>query len=86
MELWHIEKTHQGLIPKCAVDTGAVVETHLCLVATRGKVPEKEDLIQRLTDAEPSLVGIVVNVNKRADNVILGERTLTLWGEPVLQI
>ena len=80
------EKTHQGLIRHIYVRTGAVSgETHLCLVATRSKVPEKEDLIQRLTDAEPSLVGIVVNVNKRADNVILGERTLTLWGEPVLQ-
>ena len=29
--------------------------------------------------------GIVVNINKRSDNVILGQHTVTLWGEPVLQ-
>ena len=80
------EETHKGLIRHIYVRTGAVSgETHLCLVATRGKIPEKEDLIQCLVRAEPSLVGIVVNVNKRSDNVILGEHTLTLWGEPALQ-
>lgn len=80
------EQTHKGLIRHIYVRTGAGSgETHLCLVATRGKIPEQEDLIQRLISAEPSLVGIVVNINKRSDNVILGEHTLTLWGEPVLQ-
>lgn len=80
------EETQKGLIRHIYVRTGAVSgETHLCLVATRGKIPEKDDLIQRLVSAEPSLVGIVVNVNKRSDNVILGEHTLTLWGEPALQ-
>ncbi len=78
--------TQKGLIRHIYVRTGAVSgETHLCLVTTRGKIPQQEDLIERLTKAEPSLVGIVVNINKRSDNVILGEHTLTLWGEPVLQ-
>lgn len=80
------ERTQKGLIRHIYVRTGAVSgETHLCLVATRGKIPQQEDLVQRLVNVEPSLVGIVVNINKRSDNVILGEHTLTLWGEPVLQ-
>ena len=80
------EKTGKGLIRHIYVRTGAVSgETHLCLIATRGKIPAQDDLIARLTQAEPSLVGIVLNVNKRDDNVILGNHTITLWGEPVLQ-
>lgn len=80
------EETGKGLIRHIYVRTGAVSgETHLCLVATRGKLPAHENLIRRLTEIEPSLTGIVLNVNKRGDNVILGERTVTLWGEPTLQ-
>ena len=80
------EKTGKGLLRHIYVRTGAVsVETHLCLIATRSKLPAADDLIERLTKAEPSLVGIVVNINKRSDNVILGQHTVTLWGEPVLQ-
>lgn len=80
------EKSGKGLIRHIYVRTGAASgETHLCLVATRAKLPAQEALISSLTAAEPSLVGIVLNVNKRTDNVILGDRTVTLWGEPVLQ-
>lgn len=80
------EKTGKGLLRHIYVRTGAVSgETHLCLIATRSKLPAADDLIERLTKAEPSLVGIVVNINKRSDNVILGQHTVTLWGEPVLQ-
>lgn len=80
------EKTGKGLIRHIYVRTGAVSgETHLCLIATRSKLPAADDLIERLTKAELSLVGIVVNINKRSDNVILGQHTVTLWGEPVLQ-
>lgn len=80
------ETTGKGLIRHIYIRTGAVSgETHLCLVATRNKLPAHENLIQRLTAAEPSLTGIVININKRPDNVILGEHTVTLWGEPALQ-
>ena len=90
MDEFHIpaydEHTGKGLIRHIYVRTGAVSgETHLCLVATRAKLPAYEALIKRLTAAEPSLTGIVVNVNKRTDNVILGERTVPLWGEESLQ-
>ena len=90
MDEFHIpaydEHTGKGLIRHIYVRTGAVSgETHLCLVATRAKLPAYEALIERLTAAEPSLTGIVVNVNKRTDNVILGERTVPLWGEESLQ-
>ncbi len=80
------EMTHHGLIRHIYVRTGAVSgEAHLCLITTRPKLPAKDDLITRLTAAIPGLTGIVQNINKRTDNVILGDRTVTLWGESELQ-
>lgn len=80
------EATRKGLIRHIYVRVGfSSGESHLCLIATRGKLPAQERLIALLTEQEPSLTGIVLNVNKRTDNVILGDKTLTLWGSPVLQ-
>lgn len=80
------ETTHKGIIRHIYVRTGAVSgEAHLCLIATRSKLAATEDLIQRLTAAIPNLTGIVQNINKRTDNVILGDKTFLLWGQPDLQ-
>ncbi len=39
----------------------------------------------RLREGEPSLTGILLNHNQRGDNVILGDLTDVLWGEPMLE-
>lgn len=76
----------KGVVRHVYVRTGeASGEAHLCIVAARSKLPAQEDLLRRAREACPSLTGVVLNVNKRADNVILGDRTLTLWGEPELE-
>ena len=80
------ETTHTGLIRHIYVRTGAASgEAHLCLIATRAKLPHAQELITQMTQAVPSLTGIVLNVNKRTDNVILGDRTLLLWGMEELE-
>jgi len=77
---------NKGIVRHIYVRTGdASGETHLCIVAARARLPEQDELIRRAREACPSLTGIVLNVNKRNDNVILGERTLTLWGEAELE-
>ena len=48
-------------------------------------MPALGELIYRLREAEPSLTGILINHNQRGDNVILGDRTDVLWGEPMLE-
>lgn len=80
------EATRKGIVRHIYVRTGeATGESHLCIIATRAKLPAQEELLRRLRGACPSLTGVVLNVNKKTDNVILGERTLTLWGEPELE-
>ena len=60
-------------------------ESQLTLIAATHKIPALDELIRRLRAQEPSLTGILINHNQRGDNVILGDRTDVLWGEPMLE-
>ena len=60
-------------------------ESQLTLIAATHKMPALDELIHRLREQEPSLTGILLNHNQRGDNVILGDRTDVLWGEPMLE-
>ena len=48
-------------------------------------MPALDELTRRLCEQEPSLTGILLNHNQRGDNVILGDKTDVLWGEPMLE-
>lgn len=60
-------------------------ESQLTLIAATRKMPALDELVRRLREAEPSLTGVLLNHNQRGDNVILGDRTDVLWGEPMLE-
>lgn len=52
----------------------------VCLVTTPGKLKSPEKLINLLLAADPRIVSIVRNINAGRNNVILGEKTVTLQG------
>ena len=60
-------------------------ESQLTLISATKKMPKLDVLVERLRAAAPSLTGILLNHNQRDDNVILGDRTDVLWGEPMLE-
>ena len=60
-------------------------ESQLTLIAATHKMPALDELTRRLREQEPSLTGILLNHNQRGDNVILGDKTDVLWGEPMLE-
>lgn len=60
-------------------------ESQLTLIAATRKMSALDELVRRLREAAPSLTGILLNHNQRGDNVILGDRTDVLWGEPMLE-
>ena len=60
-------------------------ESQLTLIVATRKMPALDELVRRLREAEPSLTGVLLNHNQRGDNVILGDRTDVLWGEPMLE-
>ena len=53
----------------------------LCLVCTKAEFINKEQLCNQLKEEFPAISTIVINVNKKNTNVILGEENYTVYGE-----
>lgn len=76
------EENHRGVLRHIMVRTGyATKETMVALVTRIEKLPNKEVIIQELTNKFPNVTSIVQNVNNQRTNLILGEKTKVLWGE-----
>jgi len=79
------ERTHKGIlrhiVARIGVNTG---ELMLILVATSEQFPQKEQLIKQITSVVPNLSSLVLNINPARTNVILGKRSVTLWGSDVI--
>ena len=79
------EGTGKGLIRHLYVRTSSRGESLVCVVANGDKLPCADALVDSLRRAEPGLAGVVLNVNTRDTNVILGDRYTTLWGRDWLE-
>ena len=74
------EKSQKGLLRHIYVRRGAVSgQVLVCLVVCGRKLPHTEDLIQRL-QAVPGFTTLVLAVNTRPGNAILGNEFITLYG------
>lgn len=59
-------------------------EINVTIVARRN-IPELKKLSKELMAKFPAIKGVVLNLNKKDTNVIMGEEELTLAGEPTIQ-
>ena len=55
-------------------------EVLLTIVVNGEELPHSEELVASITERFPSVVGVLININKEATNVVLGERYVTLFG------
>ena len=75
------EQTGKGLLRHVYLRRGEISgEILLTLVINGDTLPHYEDLVKKITESFPEVVGILLNVNKDSTNVILGERFVTLYG------
>lgn len=80
------ENTGEGLFRHVMVRTSVSRGKVMVVFVTNGEeIPEVEQLISGLRSQVPEVVSIQQNINTRRGNVILGERTRLLWGEPVIR-
>ena len=74
------EAAHKGLLRHIYVRRGAVSgQVLVCLVVNGRKLPHTEDLIRRL-QAVPGFTSLVLSVNTKPGNTILGDEFITLYG------
>ena len=79
------ELTGEGLLRHLYLRTNQAGQALCCLVVNGPQVPHQEELVAALRRAAPSLVGVVLNINTRKTNVILGREFHTLWGKDWLE-
>ena len=74
------ETTHTGLLRHIYVRRGAVSgQILVCLCCNGEKLPKQEQLIAALQKI-PGFTTLVLSVNTKKGNAVLGDRFLTLWG------
>ncbi len=78
------EKTGKGLVRHLYVRTNRMGQSLICVVVNGDKLPREDALVETMRQAVRSAVGVVLNVNTRRGNVILGDRYRTLWGQDTL--
>ena len=80
------EETGKGLVRHIFLRRGAHSgQIMVCLVCTRAKIPSVDELCTRLKEAFPDIVTILLNVNAKNTNVILGSETHTLYGQGYIE-
>ena len=88
MEKFHIqpydENTGKGVVRHVLIRYGFFTdEMMVCLIINGEKLPGEEALVKSLRQI-PEAVSVMVNVNKKRNNVILGEKVRLLWGQPYI--
>ncbi len=74
------EETHKGLLRHIYVRRGAVSgQVLVCLVINGSKLPHTEDIINRL-QAVPGFTSLVLSVNTKRGNTVLGDEEIVLYG------
>lgn len=78
------ERTGHGLLRHLYVRTNRAEDSLCCLLCNGRTLPHEDALVNSLRAAEPGLKGIVLGVNEKKNNVILGDSYRTLWGDDFL--
>lgn len=78
------EVTGKGLVRHVLIRygffTGGVM---VCLILNGSGLPKEEELVETLREI-PGMTSITININKKRNNVILGDELRLLWGKPYI--
>ncbi|MBE6666588.1 MAG: 23S rRNA (uracil(1939)-C(5))-methyltransferase RlmD, partial [Ruminococcaceae bacterium] len=80
------EETHSGILRHLFIRDGRVSgEVMVCLVANSKKLPHADLLVKKLLKTNPKIASIILNVNQKRGNEILGLNCVTLYGKPAIR-
>lgn len=79
------EKTHTGVIRRIFTRVSRKYGSIMVIIsANGGNIPNKKSLINKLREKSDKITGIILNINKKKTNLVLGEENITLWGRDTL--
>ncbi|MDO5329463.1 MAG: 23S rRNA (uracil(1939)-C(5))-methyltransferase RlmD [Coriobacteriia bacterium] len=76
-----IQKYNIDNVSNIFIRTNTQNQAIICLVCKNQKLAHKNELIGTVQKNIPETVGIVMNVNKKNTNVILGKKYIIIWGK-----
>lgn len=79
------ERTRRGLLRHLYVRTNREGRALVCLVVNGERLPHEAELVAAIRGAAAETVGVVLCVNRRDTNVVLGDAYRTLWGEATVE-
>ncbi|HEX3077324.1 MAG TPA: 23S rRNA (uracil(1939)-C(5))-methyltransferase RlmD [Lachnospiraceae bacterium] len=78
------EENHKGLVRHILTRIGFVTgEIMVCLIINGKQLPHAERLVERLASVK-GMTSISYNINTDKTNVIMGDKVVTLWGQPYI--
>lgn len=79
------EVTHQGVVRHIMSRVSRQGQVMAVIIATQRQLPHERELIAMLRSGVEGLASVCVSVNRRGDNVILGDNYYVLYGEERLR-
>ena len=78
------EASGKGLVRHVLIRYGFTTEEIMvCIIINGKRLPMQDVLVRRLREIS-GMTSISANINESRTNVILGEKTVTLWGQPYI--
>lgn len=79
------EVEHKGLLRHIMVRSGQVTgEVMVVLVTRTNDLPNRKKLVAEIVERITGIKSLVMNVNNKKTNVIMGDETQVLWGQDVI--
>ena len=80
------EESGRGLLRHIYLRIGEKTgEIMLCLVINGESLPCSDEFVTAVIDRFPSVVSILLSINKKNTNVVLGDRFVPLWGKNYIE-
>lgn len=79
------ETTHAGLVRHVLVRCTCFDEVMVGIVTNGDKLPAEKELVREVRRNAPQVMSIVQNINDKPGNVILGNKTRTVFGEDTIR-
>ena len=77
------EMTGKGLVRHIFVRYGFFTgELMVCLIINGQDLPHQKEMVEKLGEI-PGMTSISLNINKKRNNVILGDKVKTIWGKGI---